>query len=202
MCSGLLQPPAGPVQRGTAHAGLRTRHLNVACRHPAGGVPVSARPHVRPAATRSRVQAGCVCPPDSTGPSFHHVSSMILQCCSLRDRIECLSTIAPRAWRRLSAPPLRVNRIPENQPTAAFLPLNRDPGWPQHRDDVVQIPARRLRNDRLSQGLHRVVTDSRDWFVAVRPGLRWGGAGRAVSVSSVLSVTDRPARKSVTECHR
>ena len=42
---------------------------------------------------------------------------------------------------------------------------------------MVQISAQRLRNGRLSPGLHHVVTDSRDWFVAVRPGLRWGGAG-------------------------
>ena len=39
------------------------------------------------------------------------------------------------------------------------------------------MPAQRLCNDRLSPGLHHVVTDSRDWFVAVRPGLRWGVAG-------------------------
>ena len=122
---------------------------------------------------------------------------MILQCCSFRDRIECLSTTAPRAWRRLSAPPLRVNRIPENQPPAAFLPLNRDPGWPQHRDDVVQISARRLRNDRLSQGLHRVVTDSRDWFVAVRPGLRWGVAGGVGFIGFIGY-----GRTSCEKCHR
>ena len=84
---GLLQPPARLVQRGTAHAGLRTRHLNVARQHPAGGVPVSARPHVRQQPRARPFKRRARTPSTSTRPSFHHVSSMILQCCSLRDRM-------------------------------------------------------------------------------------------------------------------
>ena len=59
------------------------------------------------------------------------------------------------------------------------------------------MPAQRLCNDRLPPGLHHVVTGSRDWFVAVRPGLRCGVAGGVGFIGFAGY-----GRTSCEKCHR